>query len=95
MSKQQKMHVQEKTKKLRFWIRLLTLLYCILILLGLVLLLLAILLLALTSRFTSLILLVPGLLVGLGVLLAWVEYRLHLRGHHLGDLADPEAVEKQ
>jgi len=95
MPKQRSQHIQEKITRLKIWIRWLTLLYRILTVLGLALLILAILLLALTTRFSPWILLVPGLLVGLGVLLAWIEYRLHKRRHGLGDLHKQEEYEGQ
>ena len=85
MAKQRDQHIQEKIKRLKIWIRLLTLLYRTLILLGLALLILVILLLALTTRFSIWVLLVPGMLIGLGVFLAWVEYTLHNRRLRLAD----------
>jgi len=94
MSKQPDKKVQPQIKRLLNWIRLLTIGYRIFILLGLVLLILAILLLALTSRFSAWILIIPGLLIGLGILLAWIEYRLDNRRYQLTDRLSGDEIEK-
>lgn len=83
MSKQRENGVQVQTKRLSKRIRLLPVLYRILIILGLVSLALSIFLLAFNSRFSFWILLAPGLIVALGILLAWIEYKLHNRHYQL------------
>ena len=83
MREQQEEKKQAQIKRLSFWIRLLTVLFRILIILGLISLAVAILLLALTSGFSCWILLGPGTFVALGILFAWIEYKLHNRHYQL------------
>lgn len=83
MSEQKEEKKQAQIKRLSFWIRLLTVLFRTLIILGLISSAVVILLLALTSRFSCWILFVPGLLIALGILLAWVEYKLHNRHYQM------------
>jgi len=94
MRQQPDKKVQPQIKRLSNWIRLLTIGYRTLVLLGLALLILAILLLALTSRFSAWILIFPGLLIGLGILLAWIEYRLDNRRFQLTDRPSGDEIEK-
>jgi uncharacterized membrane protein len=94
MTPQRFLQIQKKITRLQHWIRILTVLYRIFILLGLVLLILAIFLLALTPHFPAWILMVPGLLIGLGVLLAWIEYRLDNRRFFLLDRPSADDFEK-
>jgi uncharacterized membrane protein len=85
MPQQQMNQHQVQIQRLSNWIQLLSIVYRILIVLGLVVLLLMILLLALTTRFSSWILLVPAILIGAGILLAWLEYTLHTRRLRLAE----------
>ena len=85
MPKQQANQDQAQIQRLSNWIQLLSIVYRILIVLGLVVLILVILLLALTAQFSSWILLVPAIMIGAGILLAWVEYTLHTRRLRLAD----------
>jgi len=71
--------VKEEKKKLEGWIRLLRILFRGLILLGIALLIVAVVVVVIVPLFGFWIFSIPVALIFLGILLAWLEFRLNER----------------
>lgn len=71
--------IEKKTKRLGAWLKLIGVLFRLMIVLGLILLVLVVGAILFTSLFRFWILVLPVSLIILGLILAWVEYRLHSR----------------
>lgn len=75
--------IEKKAERLRTWLKLVGVLFRLMIVLGLILLMLVMAAILFTSLFRFWILVVPVLVIALGLLLAWVEYKLHDRYYAL------------
>ena len=75
--------IEKKTERLGAWLRFVGVLFRLMIVLGLILLLLVVGAILFTSLFSFWILVLPVSLIALGLILAWVEYRLHSRYYAL------------
>ena len=81
-----KRSMEKETRRLYKWERILAVLFRIVIILGLALLVLVIVLLFVVDAFGGWILIAPFVVVATGILLAWLEYRLHLRVYALSEV---------
>jgi len=93
MNEQQIDHKQSMEKeamRLHKWERVLAILFRVMIIIGLALLVLVIVLLFVMDTFRGWILMVPFILIATGILLVWLEYRLHLRVYALNETQKAE-----
>jgi len=88
--------LEKKAERLGAWLKLVGVFFRLMIVLGLILLFLVIGAILFTSLFSFWILILPVSLIGLGLLLAWVEYQLHSRYYALKsrELVHEEAQEE-
>lgn len=86
MTEQENLSAEELSKhhkRLAFWVRFIAVVYRIVLVAGLLVLTAAIVMLIATDLLSAWILTVPAVLITAGVVLAWVEYRLHSRSFDL------------
>lgn len=80
---QSDLDLKKKAERLGAWLGLVGVLFRLLIVAGLILGVLVIFTILFTSMFRLWILILPAVLIALGVLLAWLEFRLHSRYYDL------------
>jgi len=80
-----KQSMEKETRRLHKWERVLAVLFRVMIIIGLALLVLVIVLLFVMNTFGGWILMIPVIVIATGILLAWLEYQLHLRVYALNE----------